>query len=96
MSRVVAILKTAKDYPLWSGLPEHYPVSCVELDSRAEALERYPNATVMSVDDYKEFHAKLSEAHPDPRKKLALIESKNLTAPKGMWRKLWEWLCKLI
>ena len=134
--RVVAILKTAKDYPLWDGLPDHYPVSCVECNSRFEAIEKYPNAAaVMSIDEYLEFSAKLHAEYPDPRKQddlrpsvspaevlapveeivpdedaapiepaepvevvtaIEIIEVKNITAAKSMWRKLWEWLCRLF
>ena len=79
MSRVIAIVKTAKDHPLWTGLPDDYPVMCTEFDSFEEAEREPPGVLIMRVSDYHEYARKFHDAFPAPRKD---VES------PGLWTKI--------
>jgi hypothetical protein len=66
MSRVVAIVKTAKDHPLWDGLPDDYPVVCCEYDTVEEAETKHPGVLIMRISDYHDYVRGYHEAHPAP------------------------------
>lgn len=62
----VVIIKTAKDAPLWSGLPDNYPVLCQEFDTLDEAQTAFPDKIIMAAEDYKKFAGGLQSAFPAP------------------------------
>lgn len=66
MEPVVAIIKTAKDNPLWKGLPDDYPVQCMEFLNRADAEAAYPSARIMGIKEYHAFAKSFHEQHPAP------------------------------
>jgi hypothetical protein len=75
----VVIVKTAKEQRLWNGLPDDYPVACVEdFESEAAALAAYPGRTVMHSDDYRKFAEEMHAKYPSPE------------APPKKWWQFWR------
>jgi hypothetical protein len=90
MSRVIAIIKTAKDTPPWKGLPPDYPVSCAEYDSAEEAEAKHPGCLIMRVDDYHEYAKRFHDANPSPkvlahRREAMLTEARHRSFPYYLW-----------
>ncbi len=52
----IAIIKRAgemKDRVLYKGLPDFYPVTCVEGETREELEVLYPGAKVFTLEEYR-------------------------------------------
>lgn len=90
MSRVIAIIKTAKDAPLWKGLPPDYPVSCAEYDSLEEAETKHPGALVMRIADYHEYAKRFHEENPSP--KILAQREAHLIRQMSFFAKLWYYV----
>jgi len=93
MSRVIAIIKTAKDDPPWKGLPDDYPVSCCEFDSFEEAERAHPGKLIMRIEDYKDYSARWHDENPSPKRKLQMRTQRYATVKQqGLFAQVWYWI----
>lgn len=85
MGKFIAIVKTvgqleSKSY-VQKNLPDLYPQLCVEGESIEELQKEYPDAKVMSVEDYKGYKMALSD----------LYEEAQASAKQSFWDRLKFW-----
>ncbi len=88
MTKFVVVVKTAKESPLWKGLPPDYPVMCEEFFSYEEAKDKHPDKQVFTIEKYKEHSKFMHSTHPFPDNELGKL----LPLPfKRRWWRFWKW-----
>jgi len=81
MNQYVAITKMYKDIRTKenAAFPDEWPAECEEFGTFEDAAAKYPNAPVMSIQEYRHFSAVLS-----------LVNNfKPLPKPAAPWWKFW-------
>ena len=65
--KYIAIHQTVKDIqaadPILSQLPSNYPLQCTEFESQGDALASYPNALIMTINDYNVYKTSFQAAY---------------------------------
>ncbi len=87
----IAIIKTAKDQPLWKGLPDDYPVGCAEFDTYELAIAAHPDAKIMTIAEYKEYASYFHQLHPAPHTPELRSKAVSVVKRKRWWEYLFFW-----
>ncbi len=87
----VAIIKTAKDQPLWTGLPDDYPVGCAEFDTFELAFAAHPDAKIMTIEEYRVYSHHFHSAHPRPSVPELRSKMVSVVRVKRWWEYLFFW-----